>query len=462
MKKSFRNVLILNFGLLIFLTVLVLDVATILSVKNYFYSDAKKKMKSQAELNLNYLYRYIDFSKGLDDVILEDYSTIYEYNTEHIMILNNDGENLLSTIGLTDNIFDSKKIDESIDKNGYFSSIDKFDFFEHNIVTTALPIKYHGNVIGTAIFQSSLYETEKSINNIKIIMVVFSITIIGIAFLMTLFMSKKMVNPLKKLKDYASKLAGGEYSEEIIVEGTSEITALGDSMVYMAKEIKKRDEIKNEFIANVSHELKTPLTSIKGWAYTLNVDASDEELLKDGLDIIQNEADRLTGMVNDLLDFSRLLNNKVTLLKTDFDLKILLNGIANQFKPRAVKENKKLIFNSNLNKANFLGDQNRIKQVIINLMDNAFKFTSENGKVAIYLDRIDDYYKITIADDGEGMDEKDIPHIFEKFYRGQNKNSHAGIGLSIVYEIISLHEGHIDVTSKKGEGSKFEIFLPAK
>lgn len=460
MKKSFRHILILNFGLLIFLTVLVLDIAVIFSVKNYFYSDATKKMRSQAQLNLNYLYRYIDFSKGLDDVVLEDSSTIYEYNTGHIMILNNHGENILSTIGLSENIFDSKEIQDTIKKDGYFASIDKFDFFDHNLVTVALPIRYHGNIIGTAIFQSSLFETENSIKNIEMMMIIFSLTVMVIAFIMSIYMSKQMVNPLGKLKNYASKLAGGDYTDQLHVDGTSEIIALGETMNFMASEIKKRDEIKNEFIANVSHELKTPLTSIKGWAYTLNADSSDKELVSDGLNIIENEADRLTGMVNDLLDFSRLLNNKVTLLKTNFNLEDLLQGVINQFKPRSFNENKSLIFNCNVSKSSFLGDENKLRQVVINLMDNAFKFTTENGHISLDLDRRDDNYIITITDDGEGMEEKDIPHIFEKFYRGQNKNSHAGIGLAIVSEIVNLHNGRILVTSQKGKGSKFEIYLP--
>lgn len=460
MKKSFRHILILNFGLLIFLTILVLDIAVIFSVKNYFYSDATKKMRSQAQLNLNYLYRYIDFSKGLDDVVLEDSSTIYEYNTGHIMILNNHGENILSTIGLSENIFDSKEIQDTIKKDGYFASIDKFDFFDHNLVTVALPIRYHGNIIGTAIFQSSLFETENSIKNIEMMMIIFSLTVMVIAFIMSIYMSKQMVNPLGKLKNYASKLAGGDYTDQLHVDGTSEIIALGETMNFMASEIKKRDEIKNEFIANVSHELKTPLTSIKGWAYTLNADSSDKELVSDGLNIIENEADRLTGMVNDLLDFSRLLNNKVTLLKTNFNLEDLLQAVINQFKPRSFNENKSLIFNCNVSKSSFLGDENKLRQVVINLMDNAFKFTTENGHISLDLDRREDNYIITITDDGEGMEEKDIPHIFEKFYRGQNKNSHAGIGLAIVSEIVNLHNGRILVTSQKGKGSKFEIYLP--
>lgn len=460
MKRSFKSILVLTYGLLILLTVVVLDLATILSVKNYFYRDTSRKAKSQAELNLNYLYRYIDFSKGLDNVILEDASTIYEYNAGHIIILNNDGENILSTMGIRNDIFDVNSIESSIERNGYFTSIDNFDYADNKLVSVALPIKLHGNNIGTVIFQYDMTDAENSIKNIQKILILLSFVVLAIALAISFYMSNKIVGPLGKLKEYASKLAGGNYSEDIVIKGSRETVTLGETMKYMASEINKRDEIKNEFIASVSHELKTPLTSIKGWAYTLNADSSDPELVKEGLNIIEKETDRLTGMVNDLLDFSRLLNNKVELLNTNFDLNEHLEGIVSQFTPRSITENKNLSFISKVNKANFKGDENRLRQVFINLLDNAFKFTSPEGNVLVILDEKDDYYCVTVADDGEGMDENDVPHIFEKFYRGHSRNSHAGIGLSIVYEIVNLHGGYIKVKSKKKEGSKFEIYLP--
>ena len=460
MKRSFKSILVIIYGLLILLTVVVLDLATILSVKNYFYRDTTRKAKSQAELNLNYLYRYIDFSKGLDNVVLEDASTIYEYNAGHIMILNNDQENILSTMGIRDDLFDVNSIESNIERNGYFTSIDNFDYAENKLVSVALPIKLHGNKIGTVIFQYDMTDAENSIKNIQKILILLSFVVLAIAFVMSFYLSNKIVGPLGKLKEYASKLAGGNYSEDLEIKGSRETVALGETMKYMASEINKRDEIKNEFIASVSHELKTPLTSIKGWAYTLNADASDPELVKEGLNIIEKETDRLTGMVNDLLDFSRLLNNKVEPLNTNFDLREHIEGIISQFTPRSITENKNLSFISKLNKANFKGDENRLRQVFINLLDNAFKFTSPEGNILVILDEVDDYYLVTISDDGEGMDEKDVPHIFEKFYRGHSKNSHAGIGLSIVYEIVDLHGGYINVKSKKKEGSKFEIYLP--
>ena len=460
MKRSFKSILVLTYGLLILLTVVVLDLATILSVKNYFYRDTSRKAKSQAELNLNYLYRYIDFSKGLDNVVLEDASTIYEYNAGHIIILNNDGENILSTMGIRNDIFDVNSIESSIERNGYFTSIDNFDYADNKLVSVSLPIKLHGNNIGTVIFQYDMTDAENSIKNIQKILILLSFVVLAIALAISFYMSNKIVGPLGKLKEYASKLAGGNYSEDIVIKGSRETVTLGETMKYMASEINKRDEIKNEFIASVSHELKTPLTSIKGWAYTLNADSSDPELVKEGLNIIEKETDRLTGMVNDLLDFSRLLNNKVELLNTNFDLIEHLEGIVSQFTPRSITENKNLSFISKLNKANFKGDENRLRQVFINLLDNAFKFTSAEGNISVTLDEADGHYCVTVSDDGEGMDENDVPHIFEKFYRGHSRNSHAGIGLSIVYEIVNLHGGYIKVQSKKREGSKFEIYLP--
>ena len=235
---------------------------------------------------------------------------------------------------------------------------------------------------------------------------------------------------------------------------------LGESMNYMRDEVLKRDAVKNEFIANVSHELKTPLTSIKGWAYTLKEDSSDEELLKDGLNIIEQESDRLAQMVNDLLDFSRLLNKKVKLEKKTIDMVQFLQALEIQFKPRAIAENKNFYIKSNVKSLKYLNDPDKLRQVFINLLDNAFKFTSEDGTIKIDLKDMGENFVVSVIDDGDGIPEKDREHVFEKFYRGDTKKSHTGIGLSIVHQIVKLSGGDIKLVSEVGKGTSFIITLP--
>ena len=231
-------------------------------------------------------------------------------------------------------------------------------------------------------------------------------------------------------------------------------------MNYMRDEVLKRDAVKNEFIANVSHELKTPLTSIKGWAYTLKEDSSDEELLKDGLNIIEQESDRLAQMVNDLLDFSRLLNKKVKLEKKTIDMVQFLQALEMQFKPRAIAENKNFYIKSNVKSLKYLNDPDKLRQVFINLLDNAFKFTSEDGTIKIDLKDMGENFVVSVIDDGDGIPEKDREHVFEKFYRGDTKKSHTGIGLSIVHQIVKLSGGDIKLVSEVGKGTSFIITLP--
>lgn len=228
----------------------------------------------------------------------------------------------------------------------------------------------------------------------------------------------------------------------------------------MRDEVLKRDAVKNEFIANVSHELKTPLTSIKGWAYTLKEDSSDEELLKDGLNIIEQESDRLAQMVNDLLDFSRLLNKKVKLEKKTIDMVQFLQALEMQFKPRAIAENKNFYIKSNVKSLKYLNDPDKLRQVFINLLDNAFKFTSEDGTIKIDLKDMGENFVVSVIDDGDGIPEKDREHVFEKFYRGDTKKSHTGIGLSIVHQIVKLSGGDIKLVSEVGKGTSFIITLP--
>ena len=192
------------------------------------------------------------------------------------------------------------------------------------------------------------------------------------------------------------------------------------------------------------------MTSIKGWAVVLKSAREDERtLINDGLNIIENETDRLSKMVEELLDFSRFISGRIQLEKDSLNITDVLNDIAKQMRPRA--ELNKIEFQSNIDpeKAILIGDENRIRQLLINLLDNAIKFTATDGFVRLTSNVLEDVIVILITDNGQGIDKDEIQHVKEKFYKGKHSKSHSGIGLSIADEIANLHQGELNIYSEK-------------
>jgi len=235
-------------------------------------------------------------------------------------------------------------------------------------------------------------------------------------------------------------------------------------VIHDITEIRRLETIRRDFVANVSHELKTPLTSIKGFVETLLEGALDDKKNnRNFLGIIQNHADRLNSLVNDLLSLSHLESKDMPLDITDVDLKVevdeVISGFGSQLKKNNVEIRDELPPNISVK-----ADRDRIKQVFTNLIDNAIKFNKKNGIVKIYAGVLIGKIKITIEDSGLGIPEKDIPRIFERFYRVDKARSRelggTGLGLSIVKHIVELHGGMAGVESIEGLGSKFFFTLP--
>jgi two-component system phosphate regulon sensor histidine kinase PhoR len=235
-------------------------------------------------------------------------------------------------------------------------------------------------------------------------------------------------------------------------------------VIHDITQIRRLETMRKDFVANVSHELKTPLTSIKGFVETLLEGAlEDKENSRHFLQIIQDHANQLDNLVNDLLDLSHLESQEIKLETQSFDLKGLtddiLAGFKSQLKRKSIKA-ENILSGGLIVKA----DKNKIGQVLTNLMDNAIKFNQEKGSVKIYSQDLDDKIKIFVEDSGIGVPEKDIPRIFERFYRVDKARSRelggTGLGLSIIKHIIDLHNGSVGVESTEGLGSKFWFILP--
>jgi two-component system phosphate regulon sensor histidine kinase PhoR len=236
------------------------------------------------------------------------------------------------------------------------------------------------------------------------------------------------------------------------------------TIIHDITEIRRLETMRRDFVANVSHELKTPLTSIKGFVETLLEGAiEDKENSIDFLKIIKNHTDRLNALINDLLDLSHIESKEVTLNNDKFSLSGMAFEVAAGFKSQAKKKGLKII--SELPEGlEVLADKGKIEQVFANLISNAIKYNKENGSVRIYSEQMQDRVKIVIEDSGSGIPAKDIPRIFERFYRVDKARSRelggTGLGLSIVKHIVELHSGTVGVESTEGLGSKFFFTLP--
>ena len=327
-------------------------------------------------------------------------------------------------------------------------------------MSISTPLISTGKVIGVIRHIASLEQVDQNLLNITILFFQIGGAITAAAAMIGIFMSKKMIDPITELTETARQMAKGVYNVKSPVMSNDEIGTLSQTFNYMASEIAKKEELKNEFISSVSHELRTPLTAIKGWAVTLNDPATDPELLAMGLDIIEKESDRLKAMVNELLDFSRFASGKIDLKLDQVEPEQLKKFILSFVEGRKEREPRSFQLVMEESVAPFTADINRIKQVLVNLIDNAFKFTEPGDSIQVEVAQDLTSTWLTVKDTGIGIAPDEIPKVREKFYKGKHSKSSSGIGLSIVNEIALLHGGSLEIDSELNQGTRMRVRIP--
>ena len=281
-------------------------------------------------------------------------------------------------------------------------------------------------------------------------------------------MGRSIVGPLQKVTAAAEKVSQGDYDLHLDIASPDEVRSMANSFNTMTQAVKASQQAQRDFVANVSHELKTPLTSIQGFSQAiLDGTADDPEAVKQAAGVIHDEAGRLTRMVSQLLDLARIEAGQIVMAREPVDLRAVLEGCVEKLTPQAVQGGVSLI--AELTQlppgARVTGDGDRLAQVFIILLDNALKHTAAGGKVtavARYADA--SQVKVSVSDTGPGIPPQDLPRIFERFYqvdksRARGKGG-AGLGLAIAKEIVAAHGGEIAVESIVGVGSKFTVRLP--
>ena len=383
-----------------------------------------------------------------------------------IQIINKDKEVLLDEYGIKT----GEKLNYD-DINNALAGIEGYNIFTYNILKTkdhvmsiSVPIKINNSIEGVVRYSISLNEVDNVMIRMGIGIFFGGIFILFICFLLSLRFADSLIKPIQDLKKTANQLAQGNYNITLNNEKLhdDEIGDLVRTFEHMAKEIDKTRKLKEEFISSVSHELRTPLTSIKGWSETLGYEGISKEELDLGLGIIQDETERLITLVEELLDFSRLASDRIRLQIGNVNVAKLAKDVVNQLGVKAREKNITLLTEFNTKERDIVeiqGDKNRLRQVLINLVQNSIKFTEEGGYIVVRLSQGEEYTTFSVTDNGIGIEKQNLDKVLEKFFQEDYNKSGSGIGLAISNEIIKLHKGKMILESEKGEGTNITFTL---
>ena len=456
--KGIRGRLAANFMIVILISVIILEVMLIYTVRENYYDSLRGNLTSQIKISADMYSRYYS-DTSLEDNILYNVDAFWNQSNARVEIVDREGRIVMDSSGAFPGPEEATvDIKDAIDdKTGEW--IGKID--GRKVMAIAYPLKSNEQIVGALRLIASTEEIDRDIQSTTTVFILTGIFVVLFVGLLSIFLANTILVPLKEVTTVAQAMAAGNYQVRSKRKQDDEIGKLSDTLNHMADEIIKREKMKNDFISSVSHELRTPLTSIMGWALTLqNENFRQEETLNDGLGIIAKESERLTGMVEELLDFSKFVSGRIKLDYEDVNLTVLMADIRKQMKLRSLRENIHLTVACPDNPPDLITDGNRLKQVFLNILDNAFNFTDAGGTVHFQAEVKDEEFIFTITDTGCGISAADLPMVKEKFYKGKSSNSQNGIGLSICEEIVTLMKGRMEIHSEVNVGTTVSIVLP--
>ncbi len=451
--KIFLYLSIFSILILIFLWML-----QILLLNNYYEYYKTKELNSTLNLIKNN-YNKENFASILEEVA---------YNTDFCVEITSENGNIYSNIQNSKGCFDTNNNQKVFEEKLEFMESNKNSFKlkivnpRFNNLTLLYGVKLNSN--DYLFVNTSLEPIDTTINVLKNQFLIVSFIVIILATIVAYFISKSLSTPISKLTKSAKALSNRNFNVNFNVESDIlEIKELGQSLDYAKNEIQKTDEIRRDLLSNVSHDLKTPLTMIKAYAEMERDLEVSKEKHENNMNIMIEEVDRLTILVNDILSLSKLESNMEKLNIEQIDLTGLINTILNRFRIFSYTKNYEFIFN--YNKPLYIdADKQKLEQVIYNLVGNAINYTGSDHKIFINILENKKNIQVEIKDTGKGIKKEELDKVWDKYYKSEKKYKRntigTGIGLSIVKNIFELHHFKYGINSKENEGSTFWFIIP--
>ncbi len=478
--EGLRKKIIKNYFTIIIITVILFEGLFMFYVQNYYYDYVSQILKSEAnninrQYNNNIVNEADSFENKVNAILQKENKINAILQKEHsssdskfaISIIDKNSKMIIDQYGFKTNVdVNGEDISRALkDENNLNPYVYKIPETGEHVMSISVPLKTNNIIEGVVRYTISLEEIDSTIFRVILGLVLAGICILLIAISLSLRFAETLIQPLRELKQFANELAHGNYSIKLknVNISDDEIGDLAETFIHMAEEIDKSEKLKEEFISSISHELRTPLTSIKGWSETLSYEGIGKEELDLGLGIIQDETERLIKLVTELLDFSRLASDRIKLKIDLVDIRKLSVGVVNQLKVKSSEKNIDL-------SVEFIGDyfepiqgdKDRLRQVLINLIQNSIKFTDNNGFVKLIVSQNEEYTTIKVTDNGCGIETENLDKVLDKFFQEDYNKAGSGLGLAISNEIVKLHGGYMNLDSEKGVGTTMTIVVKNK
>lgn len=462
MKRITRRWLFNSFGAIIVVLAALVVIAS-LAVRSYYYNLAMQAMQSQMTTLSTLMDTYANDSSTSDfgTEIRKMVANFEEKDRMELIAVNEKGEVTITSSGFegsTEMVFpDFQQAMASVDGMGQHLGESNGE----HILSIAKKVPIVSQELAAIRLVVSLEYVDNQILISILLIVLFGLLIIVFVVISSLYFINSILTPLGAVGNTARQISQGDFHTRLEKQNDDEIGDLVDVINHMAGELANAEKVKNDFISSVSHELRTPLTAIKGWGETLrDAGAGDQELVQKGMQVILGETERLSSMVEELLDFSRMQSGRMSLMMNRMDLVAELSEAVLMFTERAKREGLNIIYEEPEIFLMVVGDKNRLRQVFVNIIDNALKYSDSGDTVTVTAVEQDGFAVISVADTGIGISAQDLPNVKAKFYKANSTRRGSGIGLAVADEIINLHGGRLDIDSVEGKGTTVTIRIP--
>ncbi|HJA64242.1 MAG TPA: sensor histidine kinase [Candidatus Intestinimonas stercoravium] len=463
-RKGIRRRWMLNSISAVLLIVLFAVAAFSAAIGSYFYSTMSIGLDSRITSSLPFFSGISSQSEFLQSA--SNYvQTFADKNRLELQIINANGSIYRSTNDLTlpGSYPDTPDVASAIGDRAQTPWTGSSPDTGERIMSVSAPIlSANGTLMGVIRIVTSLERADLQVMKIVAVALAVGAAIVLLVYFSNLYFVRSIVEPVMAVTDTAKRIAGGSYGIQMEKKYDDEVGDLIDAVNDMSMKIKQSEKLKSEFISSVSHELRTPLTAINGWAETImNGEVRDASDVKKGMGIIVSEARRLTNMVEELLEFSRIEDGRFTLSVEPMDIKAELEDAVYTYTEFFRREG--IVLTHTDCEEEFPpipGDPERMRQVFCNLLDNAAKHGGSGHRIDTAIHQEGDAAVITIRDYGPGIPEDELPHVKYKFYKGSSKARGSGIGLAVCEEIVTRHNGRLDIGNAEGGGCIVTIRLP--